>query len=270
MMEKTVNQKAWFLVLPVLVLVALPSCVIPLMTVVNYSVQDSSRRANTFFGPGFDWFATRCMPNACVQRWVGNWRFSLSSLLIEIPLGIMLARNMPKEGRWSSVLLVLIAVAAAHPAGCGRHDRQIFARGDIGPLGYTLTTLGIDYNYTQDFLAAWLTIMRWTSGTGPRSWPAGVCRLRQFHSHGYYQAATIDHASRWPVFRHIEFPQILRGLMIARPAPHGQPHDLHRTPRRHRWRAGQYDHLPVQYLVKMAVGQFDLGPAAAFSLCTSW
>jgi ABC-type sugar transport system permease subunit len=39
-MEKTVNQKAWFLVLPVLVLVAF-SAVIPLMTVVNYSVQDT-------------------------------------------------------------------------------------------------------------------------------------------------------------------------------------------------------------------------------------
>ena len=39
-MNKTVNQKAWFLVLPVLLLVAF-SAVIPLMTVVNYSVQDA-------------------------------------------------------------------------------------------------------------------------------------------------------------------------------------------------------------------------------------
>ena len=39
-MNKTVNQKAWFLILPVLLLVAF-SAVIPLMTVVNYSVQDT-------------------------------------------------------------------------------------------------------------------------------------------------------------------------------------------------------------------------------------
>src|SRR3546814_15819739 len=38
MMEKTRNNKAWFLVLPVLLLVAF-SAVISLMTVVNYSVQ---------------------------------------------------------------------------------------------------------------------------------------------------------------------------------------------------------------------------------------
>ncbi|MBT6328747.1 MAG: sugar ABC transporter permease, partial [Kordiimonadaceae bacterium] len=36
-MKKTTNQKAWFMVLPVLLLVAF-SAIIPLMTVVNYSV----------------------------------------------------------------------------------------------------------------------------------------------------------------------------------------------------------------------------------------
>ena len=36
---KPVNQKAWFLILPVLICVAF-SAIMPLMTVVNYSVQD--------------------------------------------------------------------------------------------------------------------------------------------------------------------------------------------------------------------------------------
>ena len=53
-MNKTVNQKAWFLVLPVLVLVAF-SAVIPLMTVVNYSVQDTFGN-NQFFWAGLEWF----------------------------------------------------------------------------------------------------------------------------------------------------------------------------------------------------------------------
>ena len=66
-MEKTVNQKAWFLVLPVLVLVAF-SAVIPLMTVVNYSVQD------TFGNNEFFWAGTRMVrrdaatPTACGTR----------------------------------------------------------------------------------------------------------------------------------------------------------------------------------------------------------
>ena len=54
MMDNTVNQKAWFLVLPVLLLVAF-SAVIPLMTVVNYSVQDTFGN-NQFFWAGLEWF----------------------------------------------------------------------------------------------------------------------------------------------------------------------------------------------------------------------
>ena len=53
-MEKTVNQKAWLLVLPVFALVAF-SAVIPLMTVVNYSVQDTFGN-NQFFWNGVGWY----------------------------------------------------------------------------------------------------------------------------------------------------------------------------------------------------------------------
>jgi ABC-type sugar transport system permease subunit len=54
MMDKTVNQKAWFLVLPVFLIVAF-SAVLPLMTVVNYSVQDTFGN-NQFFWNGVGWF----------------------------------------------------------------------------------------------------------------------------------------------------------------------------------------------------------------------
>ncbi len=39
-MNKTVNQKAWFFVIPVFVLVAF-NAIIPLMTVVNYAFQET-------------------------------------------------------------------------------------------------------------------------------------------------------------------------------------------------------------------------------------
>jgi ABC-type sugar transport system permease subunit len=53
-MDKTVNQKAWFLVLPVFLVVAF-SAVLPLMTVVNYSMQDTFGN-NQFFWNGVGWF----------------------------------------------------------------------------------------------------------------------------------------------------------------------------------------------------------------------
>ncbi len=71
-MEKPVNQKAWFLVLPVLILVAF-SAVIPLMTVVNYSVQDTFGN-NKFFWAGLEWFQEMLASRrGCGRRWAGSW-----------------------------------------------------------------------------------------------------------------------------------------------------------------------------------------------------
>src|SRR3982751_2562539 len=53
-MDKPLNNRAWFFVLPVLLIVAF-SAVVPLMTVVNYSVQDTFGN-NQFFWNGIGWF----------------------------------------------------------------------------------------------------------------------------------------------------------------------------------------------------------------------
>ena len=51
---RTENQKAWFFVLPVLALVAF-NALVPMMTVVNYSVQETFGN-NQFFWEGLGWF----------------------------------------------------------------------------------------------------------------------------------------------------------------------------------------------------------------------
>jgi glycerol transport system permease protein len=78
-MDKTVNQKAWFLVLPVFALVAF-SAILPLMTVVNYSMQDTFGN-NQFFWNGVGWFKELLDPSilaaaswlrsaaTCSSRW---------------------------------------------------------------------------------------------------------------------------------------------------------------------------------------------------------
>ena len=54
MITRVPNKKAWFMVLPVILLVAF-NAVIPLMTVVNYSVQETFGN-NVFFWEGFRWY----------------------------------------------------------------------------------------------------------------------------------------------------------------------------------------------------------------------
>ncbi|MGH1454648.1 MAG: carbohydrate ABC transporter permease, partial [Paracoccaceae bacterium] len=165
-MQKTTNQKAWFLVLPVLFLVAF-SAVIPLMTVVNYSFQDTFGN-NQFFWAGLEWFDEMLHSE---RMWSALWRqlaFSAIILAIEVPLGILVALNMPKRGFWASFCLVLMSLPLLIPWNVVGTIWQIFGRVDIGLLGHTLAALGIDYNYTQNTVDAWLTVIvmdvwHWTS-----------------------------------------------------------------------------------------------------------
>ena len=79
---KTVNNSAWFLVLPVFAIVAF-SALMPLMTVVNYSVQDTFGN-NQFFWNGIGWFQellTRRASSASASS-SALWRNLLFSAII--------------------------------------------------------------------------------------------------------------------------------------------------------------------------------------------
>ena len=264
-MEKTVNQKAWFLVLPVLILVAF-SAVIPLMTVVNYSVQDTFGN-NQFFWSGLEWFAEMLESERMWNALGRQLMFSAIILAIEIPLGIYVALHMPKSGFWSSFCLVLMSLPLLIPWNVVGTIWQIFGRVDIGLLGYTLDALGISYNYTQDTLDAWITIIvmdvwHWTSLVALLAF-AGLKSIPD----AYYQAAKIDQASRWKVFRFIELPKMMGVLMIAILLRFMDSFMIYTEPFVVTGGGpGNATTLLSIDLVKMALGQFDLGPAAAFSI----
>ena len=264
-MEKTVNQKAWFLVLPVLVLVAF-SAVIPLMTVVNYSVQDSFGN-NQFFWAGLTWFEELLTDDRMWNALQRQLIFSGIILAIEIPLGIVVALCMPKKGVWVSVCLVLMALPLLIPWNVVGTIWQVFGRVDIGLLGATLDAIGIDYNYTQDPFDAWVTVIvmdvwHWTSLVALLAY-AGLQSIPE----AYYQAARIDQASRWAVFRYIELPKMMGVLLIAVLLRFMDSFMIYTEPFvvTGGGPGSSTTFLSVD-LVKMALGQFDLGPAAAFSL----
>ncbi|MDQ2067039.1 sugar ABC transporter permease [Xinfangfangia sp. CPCC 101601] len=264
-MEKTVNNKAWFLVLPVLVIVAF-SAVIPLMTVVNYAFNDTFGN-NQFFWAGFEWFEDTVTSSRMHDALGRQILFSGIILAIEVPLGIFIALNMPKKGFWASFCLVLMALPLLIPFNVVGTIWQIFGRVDIGLLGRTLASLGIDYNYTNDWLDAWITIVvmdvwHWTSLVALLAY-AGLQSIPQ----AYYQAAKIDQASRWAIFRYIELPKMQGVLLIAVLLRFMDSFMIYTEPfvLTGGGPGNSTTFLSID-LVKMAVGQFDLGPAAAFSL----
>ncbi|KRS16089.1 carbohydrate ABC transporter permease [Roseovarius indicus] len=266
MQEKTVNQKGWLFVLPVLVLVAF-SAVIPLMTVVNYAVQD------TFAGEFFPlddkllWFRELLESDRMWDALQRQLAFSAIILAIEVPLGIFVALNMPKKGVWVSVCLVLMSLPLLIPWNVVGTIWQIFGRVDIGLLGHTLDQLGINYNYTQDIFAAWATVIvmdvwHWTSLVALLAY-AGLVSIPD----AYYQAAKIDQASRWKVFRYIELPKMRGVLTIAILLRFMDSFKIYTEPFvvTGGGPGNATTFLSID-LVKMALGQFDLGPAAAFSI----
>ena len=264
-MDKPLNNKAWFMVLPVLLLVAF-SAVIPLMTVVNYSVQDTFGN-NEFFWEGLGWFE-EVLASDRIQEDLGRQvLFSAIILIIEVPLGILVALSMPKKGVWASVCLVLMALPLLIPWNVVGTIWQVFGRVDIGLLGHTLASLGIDYNYTQNAVHAWATVIvmdvwHWTSLVALLSY-AGLQSIPD----AYYQAAKIDQATRWSVFRYIELPKMQGVLLIAVLLRFMDSFMIYTEPFvvTGGGPGNSTTFLSID-LVKQAIGQFDLGPAAAFSL----
>jgi|TARA_B110000503_G_scaffold15496_1_gene21783 glycerol transport system permease protein len=264
-MEKTQNNKAWFLVLPVLILVAF-SAVIPLMTVVNYSVQDTFGN-NQFFWEGIGWFEEMLHSERMHSALLRQLTFSAIILAIEVPLGIFVALNMPKKGFWASLCLVLMALPLLVPFNVVGTIWQIFGRVDIGLLGHSLAALGFDYNYTSDTIDAWITVVimdvwHWTSLVALLSY-AGLQSIPD----AYYQAAKIDQAGRLSVFRYIELPKMQGVLLIAILLRFMDSFMIYTEPFvvTGGGPGNATTFLSID-LVKMAIGQFDLGPAAAFSI----
>ena len=262
---KPVNHKAWLLILPVVVCVAF-SAILPLMTVVNYSVQDIISPERRVF-VGTEWFKMVMRDGELHDALLRQITFSIAVLVVEVPLGIMLALSMPPSGWKASAVLVLLAMSLLIPWNVVGTIWQIFGRTDIGLFGAALARLGFDYNYTGSATDAWLTVLlmdvwHWTSLVALLCY-AGLRAI----PNAYYQAAQIDGASRFAVFRYIELPKLRGVLMIAVLLRFMDSFMIYTEPFVLTGGGpGNSTTFLSQYLTQKAVGQFDVGPAAAFSL----
>lgn len=264
-MSKVYNNRAWWLILPMLLLVAF-SAIIPLMTVVNYSVQDVFD-ANTRFFTGTEWFKEMLNDPALQAAVLRQFAFSLTVLAIEVPLGIGIALIMPRKGWQASIVLILVTMPLLIPWNVVGSIWQIFTRGDIGLMGWSLRELGYGYNITASPVDAWITIIlmdvwHWTPliallcYSGLRSIPDA-----------YYQAARIDRASNWSVFYYIQLPKLTNVLVIGVLLRFMHSFMIYAEPFVLTGGGpGSSTTFLSQSLTTMAIGQQDLGPSAAFSL----
>ena len=264
MIERTRNERAWLLVLPVVVVVAF-NAILPLMTVVNYSVQDIIGERRVFVG--WEWYRSILRDPELHGALGRQLVFSAAVLAIELPLGVALALALPRRGWRASLLMVVIAMPLVIPWNVVGTIWQIFARTDIGLGGAAASTLGLDYNYTIDPFDAWITVVvmdvwHWTPLVALLAY-AGLQAIPR----DFYQAAAVDGASRWSVFRYIELPKLRGVLTIALLLRFMDSFMIYTEPFVLTGGGpGNSTTFLSQYLTRMAVGQFDLGRAGAFSL----
>ena len=205
------DNKAWFLLLPALCLLALVGA-LPLLAVINYGFHDIFTLSDVYW-VGTQWFADILGSDRFLASLGRSLLFSTLALAIQVPLGIGVALLLISLKRGAVWGLMLVALPLVVPWNMipmlwlGLIDPQ------TGLLGPGLAAIGFDWKFTGwHTWALILTVDTWHwLGLVVVLAYAGLSAIPP----AYRQAAAIDGASRWAVFRHIELPRIGGALAIV-------------------------------------------------------
>lgn len=200
-MTKSKNNRAWVFVIPAIVLLGFVA-VLPLIMVVNYSFYDIFHIKSKVW-VGLEWYREVLGSPRFWQTFGRSILFSSIVLTIEIPLGIAVALTIPKKGALSAVCLICMALPLLVPWNM------------IAMIWHVFLAIAFGSGWTLKAFPTWAAIVlmdvwHWTSLV------VFLCysSLTTIHS-ACYQAAAIDGASRWDVFRYVELPKMKAVLIMA-------------------------------------------------------
>lgn len=205
------DNRAWLLLLPTVVLLGVVGA-LPLIAVVNYSFHDIFMLSNVSW-VGLDWFAEILRSERFMASFGRSLLFSTLVLSIQVPLGICVALLLLTFGKRAVWGLMLCALPLVVPWNMIPILWLGLINPDTGLLGPGLAALGFDYKFTA--LHTWILLLvldtwHWLGLVVVLAY-AGLSSIPPSHR----QAAAIDGASRWAVFRHIELPRIVGALAIV-------------------------------------------------------
>lgn len=198
-MLKSTHNKAWFFVLPALVLLGFVA-VLPLIMVVIYSFHDIFILDSKVW-VGLEWYIDVLGSSRFWETFGRSLLFSAIVLMIEIPLGITIALCMPKKGALVAVCLVCMSLPLLVPWNM------------IAMIWHLFLALAFGSSWTLKAFPTWVAIVlmdvwHWTSLVVFLCYSSLTTIPEAF-----YRTAAIDGSSRWNVFRYIELPK-MRGVLI--------------------------------------------------------
>ena len=205
------DNRAWLLVLPAMLLLALVG-MLPLLAVFNYGFHDIFTLSNVHW-VGLEWYADILGSDRFAASLGRSLLFAGLVLAIQVPLGIAVAKmllGLRRHAVWGLMLCALPLVVPWNMIPMlwlGMIDRH------TGLLAPGLAAIGFDYKFTALHTWALLLVMdtwHWLGLVVVLSY-AGLSAIPP----AYRQAAAIDGASAWAVFRHIELPRLGGALAIV-------------------------------------------------------
>ena len=275
MMRKSKDKIAYLLLSPAL-LVMLISGVIPMSMILYYSVHDSFY-GNNFIWVGMSWFQQVLSSSEIYGAFSRSLGFSALIISIEIPLGIFIALRLPKEGFLSNLYIVLISLPLLIPSIVVGHVWKFLTLPEIGLISSGIGYLGVTYDMNNP-LIVWITLAlmdswHWTSLVILLCF-AGLKNIPE----AYYQAALVDGASGWSVFKNVQLPKLKLVLLIAILLRFIDSFNIYQEAYvLTRGGPGVSTTFLSHELVQTATIQFDLGEGGAMSviyslvvLCVSW
>lgn len=263
-MLKPLRKKSILFILPALLVVG-GSTIIPLIAIVNFSVQDVFY-GNDFIWVGPKWFVEVLSSKEFYSTLFRTFAFSTIVMTIEVPLGIFIALALPRKGKSVPLYIIAIAIPLMIPWVVVGLMWLLIIHPQWGSLGALLSLFDLQLDI-NNMVTAWSVIVfvdvwHWTSLVILLCF-SGLLAIPD----SYYQAARIDGANRWMVFRYVELPKIKRVLMIAillrfldSFMVYAEPFIITRGG------PGKSTVFLSQSLMRTATQQFDLGHSAATSV----
>lgn len=269
------NQLAWILVSPSL-LILLVVGGIPLLTIVNFSFLDVFSPGNEFW-VGVDWYRELLGSQRLFNSLARSLLFSALILCVEIPLGIYLALCLPKRGIGVSICLICLALPLLVPWNMISIIWLAVINEQNGILGIALNSMGFHLDWKFNPVHTWLAIItidvwHWTSLVTILCYSSLTTIAAPF-----YQAAAIDGATRFQVFRFIELPKMGQVLMMALLLRFMDSFLIYIEP--FSFNAGGPNNKTMFLAMELGeeVAAFNYGPSAArsviyflFILCVAW
>ncbi len=210
-MERWTDNRAWFLLLPALVVLAVVGG-LPLLAVINYGLHDIFTLSETHW-VGLQWFEDILDSDRFWASLGRSLLFSALALTIQVPLGILVAKLLLPLGRRAVWGLVLCALPLVVPFNMIAMLWLGMIQPQIGLFGGMVQAIGFDYKFNP--VHTWVLILlvdtwHWLGLVVILAY-AGLSSVPQ----PYRQAAAIDGASRWAVFWYVELPRITHALAIV-------------------------------------------------------